>query len=679
METILAYNNNSGSVNLYMAHGGTNFGWSIGGQEDCAKDSDGSTCLDTVAWNEGDLEPYKNYVSVITSYDYDAPISEAGDYGQPGTGPPPDAPPANKYEAIRSLIRNHTGQTLPPVPPRPRILAYGEVVLSQQDTLLSQLDTLAGPGIYSETPKPMEEYNQWNGMILYRTNVSASDLRAGATLYVGSRVRDSAVILAAGTYVGSLERNGKLFVVLNDAADKVSRANADQDVVLDILVMQIGRSNFGRNFDLKGLVSDVVLLNGKPLKGWLVFPLPLDSLDSLQLPDVSTSAAAAASAAQGSPVHVEVSIAHAPHLAPTRPPGTPLAQAPKSAVTSKTANTAHHTQVANGSKAPAHAPSPADHAKQLGPPAHAPGPARAEVAAHAPALAPTHRAEPPAPGVGPLATHTGVANHTSAANHTGTANHTALANHTGAANHIGAANHTGSASHTGVNPKLEKGASPLLRSHSTAAARVSLAALDTSHDTSRAELMKEMEEVARSEAFPAISAFVASNGGQACRAAPKGNGVPSAVPSPAFVGPTFYRGYFSINASLANADGVFPDTYLNIGLSNWAKGVAFINGFNLGYYWPAIGPANTMYIPGPLLRACNNELVLLEVGNSMIADRAPTVVLTDQPDFHGPRTNGTSHAATSFQAWTAGRSVDPSYYWRTGVEGGHLIPTSNQG
>ena len=68
-------------------------------------------------------------------------------------------------------------------------------------------------------------------------------------------------ILADGTYVGSLERNGKLFVVLNDAADKVGRANDNQDVLLDILVMQIGRSNFGRSYDLKGLVSDIVLLN----------------------------------------------------------------------------------------------------------------------------------------------------------------------------------------------------------------------------------------------------------------------------------------------------------------------------------------------------------------------------------------------------------------------------------
>ena len=31
MKMILEYKNNTGSVNLYMAHGGTNFGWSMGG------------------------------------------------------------------------------------------------------------------------------------------------------------------------------------------------------------------------------------------------------------------------------------------------------------------------------------------------------------------------------------------------------------------------------------------------------------------------------------------------------------------------------------------------------------------------------------------------------------------------------------------------------------------------
>lgn len=33
-----------------------------------------------------------SYSACITSYDYDAPISEAGDYGQPGIGGP------NKFE-----------------------------------------------------------------------------------------------------------------------------------------------------------------------------------------------------------------------------------------------------------------------------------------------------------------------------------------------------------------------------------------------------------------------------------------------------------------------------------------------------------------------------------------------------------------------------------------------------
>lgn len=110
--------------------------------------------------------------------------------------------------------------------------------------------------------------------------------------------------------------------------------------------------------------------------------------------------------------------------------------------------------------------------------------------------------KPPAPGIGPLANHTGVANHPGVSNHIAVANHTGVANltgaenhtgaayHTGAANHIGVAKVTGGANHTGANPKLKRAASPLLRSHSSAAAKVSLAALDSSHDTSRAKLMK---------------------------------------------------------------------------------------------------------------------------------------------------------------------------------------------
>ena len=43
-----------------------------------------------------------------------------------------------------------------------------------------------------------------------------------------------------------------------------------------------------------------------------------------------------------------------------------------------------------------------------------------------------------------------------------------------------------------------------------------------------------------------------------------------------------------------------------------------------GWYWPYLGPANTMYVPGPLLKACNNEILLLEVGTKKAADAKAT-------------------------------------------------------
>ncbi len=65
-------------------------------------------------------------------------------------------------QAIRDMIQKHTGVELPAVPPRPQFVAYGQVALTQQGTLLSQLGNLVtGPGIYSAVPKPMEEYGQW--------------------------------------------------------------------------------------------------------------------------------------------------------------------------------------------------------------------------------------------------------------------------------------------------------------------------------------------------------------------------------------------------------------------------------------------------------------------------------------------------------------------------------------
>lgn len=65
--------------------------------------------------------------------------------------------------------------------------------------------------------------------------------------------------------------------------------------------------------------------------------------------------------------------------------------------------------------------------------------------------------------------------------------------------------------------------------------------------------------------------------------------------------PAFYE--FTINTEECS------DTYLH--LEGWGKGVAFINGFNLGRYWE-IGPQTSLYIPGPLLKKGENKIVVFE-------------------------------------------------------------------
>ena len=46
-------------------------------------------------------------------------------------------------------------------------------------------------------------------------------------------------------------------------------------------------------------------------------------------------------------------------------------------------------------------------------------------------------------------------------------------------------------------------------------------------------------------------------------------------------------------------------------MSGFGKGCAFINGFNLGRFWE-IGPQGRLYVPGPLIHAGKNEIILFE-------------------------------------------------------------------
>ena len=70
------------------------------------------------------------------------------------------------------------------------------------------------------------------------------------------------------------------------------------------------------------------------------------------------------------------------------------------------------------------------------------------------------------------------------------------------------------------------------------------------------------------------------------------------------------RGYLRLGEKDRTARGHPADTFLD--MAGWGKGLVWVNGFNLGWYWPLLGPQMTTYIPGPLLRAGANEIVLLE-------------------------------------------------------------------
>ncbi|KAA3489249.1 Beta-galactosidase 17-like protein [Gossypium australe] len=88
-------------------------------------------------------------------------------------------------------------------------------------------------------------------------------------------------------------------------------------------------------------------------------------------------------------------------------------------------------------------------------------------------------------------------------------------------------------------------------------------------------------------------------------------------------GPSFYTGHFSIDTKTE-----VTDTYIS--LRGWGKGIAFVNEFNIGRYWPTSGPQCNLYIPAPILRQGENVLVIFELESPNPELMVDSV---DQPDF----------------------------------------------
>lgn len=71
-------------------------------------------------------------------------------------------------------------------------------------------------------------------------------------------------------------------------------------------------------------------------------------------------------------------------------------------------------------------------------------------------------------------------------------------------------------------------------------------------------------------------------------------------------GPVVFHGEFDI----AESQEIY-DTYWDT--TGWGKGFIYVNGFNLGRYWPLVGPQITMYIPKDLLKHGLNSIEIVEL------------------------------------------------------------------
>jgi beta-galactosidase len=225
------------SFSLYMAHGGTTFGmWS------------------------GTDQPFKPDTS---SYDYGAPISEAG-WVTP------------LYDSIRDLFAKHLqpGESIPNPPAANPVITFPTVELSESAPIFANL-----PDAKTDSEaRNMEAYGQGRGCILYRTTLPPGP--AGVLALKKSdkaaleAVHDFAWVRLDGRPVGVMDRR-------SSASFSVKLPARTTSAQLDILVEAVGRVNFGSGiYDRKGITTPVFFTdesgNARRVTDWKIYSLPLD-------------------------------------------------------------------------------------------------------------------------------------------------------------------------------------------------------------------------------------------------------------------------------------------------------------------------------------------------------------------------------------------------------------------
>ncbi len=216
-----------GNLNFYMFEGGTNFGFMSGR-------------------NGGNKTPD------VTSYDYDAPLTEDGSITE-------------KYKKFKTVISKYRSFTEIPLSTDIKRKAYGEISCAGKAGLFEVLDKISVP-VRSPYPLTMEDIGQNYGYILYRLNIKDTET-------VNELRLENAADRAQCYHNGKL-----LYTAFGDNMwEKFEPEEKIAGGTVDILVENLGRENFGTGLESqrKGIMGGVKI-NDHRCFGYEIFPLPLD-------------------------------------------------------------------------------------------------------------------------------------------------------------------------------------------------------------------------------------------------------------------------------------------------------------------------------------------------------------------------------------------------------------------
>ena len=231
------------SFSLYMTHGGTSWGhWAGANSPGFAPD--------------------------VTSYDYDAPINEAGQV-------------TDKFWKLRKAMEKYSGEfdpntgkwgapkKLPAVPKEYPTIAIPKFELKEFHNILCGVQQSTD----SREVKTIEELNMGWGSAVYRTRLP--EVKSPSTLTIND-LHDFGLVYVDGTLIGTVNR------IKNEKSLQLPAIKAGAQ--LTILVEAMGRINFGRAIkDFKGITRNVELkaeVGGHELtydlKNWNIELIPDD-------------------------------------------------------------------------------------------------------------------------------------------------------------------------------------------------------------------------------------------------------------------------------------------------------------------------------------------------------------------------------------------------------------------